>query len=155
MTSNLLLLKRHWKKAVRVERDPIPPITFSGYEWVRGEVGTYWSKYKTPESVVELKESVTLFCPGYSDKFIIEPCSDTDHVFLSSSENQPLFTFVYTTFFETHGFSLPFNNFVRSVLAAIIVAPTQLHPNSWAFMRAFENLCTRMNITPTAPIFLY
>lgn len=141
VTSNPPSPKRRRKKATRVKRNPPPPITLPGYECVKGKVGTYWSKYRTPESIAELKDLVSLFCPRYRDKFIIEPCSDTDHVFLAASAHLPPLPLYIKHFFDTLSLSFPFNKFERVVLTAINVAPSQLHPNSWAFMKAFQVLC--------------
>jgi len=35
------------------------------------------------------------------------------------------------------------------------VAPSQLHPNSWAFVRAFAILCHYLGHTPSVDVFLY
>ncbi|RDX67034.1 hypothetical protein CR513_54126, partial [Mucuna pruriens] len=49
----------------------------------------------------------------------------------------------------TLGLKLPFTSFERSVLRALNVAPSQLHPNSWAFVRAFELLCEDLGREPS------
>ncbi|MCI53733.1 hypothetical protein A2U01_0074980, partial [Trifolium medium] len=33
------------------------------------------------------------------------------------------------------------------------VAPSQLHPNSWAFIKAFEVMCLGLEVTPTVGVF--
>ncbi|RDX77098.1 hypothetical protein CR513_42827, partial [Mucuna pruriens] len=38
------------------------------------------------------------------------------------------------------GIKLPFTDFERAVLQVLNIAPTQLHPNSWAFVQVFELL---------------
>lgn len=50
---------------------------------------------------------------------------------------------------------LPFTNFKYGVLTKMNVSPTQLHPNSWAFMKIFSTLCDYLNIAPIANKFLY
>lgn len=35
------------------------------------------------------------------------------------------------------------------------MAPSQLHPNSWAMVRAFEILCLFFNIRPNVLVFFY
>ena len=35
------------------------------------------------------------------------------------------------------------------------MSPSQLHPNSWAMVRAFEILCPFFNIRPSVPVFLF
>ncbi|XP_020213764.1 uncharacterized protein LOC109797988 [Cajanus cajan] len=41
------------------------------------------------------------------------------------------------------------------VLRILNVAPTQLHPNSWAQMQAFNNLCRCIGVTPSPWLFLH
>jgi len=41
------------------------------------------------------------------------------------------------------------------VLRALNVAPTQLHPNSWAYMQAFRVLCQTLYLQPSTRAFLY
>ncbi|KOM43704.1 hypothetical protein LR48_Vigan05g130900 [Vigna angularis] len=41
------------------------------------------------------------------------------------------------------------------VLRELHVAPTQLHPNGWAFIQAFSSTCTTLALYPTPSAFLY
>ena len=41
------------------------------------------------------------------------------------------------------------------VLLLLNVAPTQLHPNSWAYLQAFRVLCRAMYLRPSPQSFLY
>ncbi|RDY07356.1 hypothetical protein CR513_08547, partial [Mucuna pruriens] len=50
---------------------------------------------------------------------------------------------------------LPFTHFERSVLHALNVVPTQLHPNGWAFVRAFELLCEDMGRVLSLGVFFW
>lgn len=83
------------------------------------------------------------------------PCSENEHVFLQSPSNEPHFTYVYKTFFEQIGITISFTPFECEVLRIMNVAPTQLHPNSWAFLKAFQILCGRIGMEATAPKFLF
>jgi len=65
------------------------------------------------------------------------------------------FTYMYVTLFEKLGLRLPFNTFEKELLTILNVSPCQLHPNSWAFIRAFQILCTHFGITPSSNMFLY
>lgn len=65
------------------------------------------------------------------------PCSHEDRVFLTALPVEPHFTYVYKTFFEHIGITLPFTQFECDILKIMNVAPSQLHPNSWAFFIAF------------------
>lgn len=51
--------------------------------------------------------------------------------------------------------TLPFFDFECKFLIEMNVAPNQLHPNSWAFMKAFSTLYHYLNITLIVNKFLY
>jgi len=50
---------------------------------------------------------------------------------------------------------LPFSGFERELLTEINVAPAQLHPNSWAFFKAFGILCGYFGQPPSVDVFLH
>ncbi|CAJ2629808.1 unnamed protein product [Trifolium pratense] len=60
---------------------------------------------------------------------------------------------MYEFVFKEMGLRLPFSPFAASVLKALQVAPSQLHPNSWSFIMGFEHLCTYRSVRPTLPLF--
>jgi len=49
---------------------------------------------------------------------------------------------------------LPFSRFESELLTEINVAPAQLHPNGWAFVKAFDILCGFFGRAPSVDIFL-
>jgi len=65
------------------------------------------------------------------------------------------FCFFYSTLFSKVGLRLPLNSFEKTLLTELNVAPAQLHPNSWAFIRAFHILCTHFGVVPSVNVFLY
>jgi len=50
---------------------------------------------------------------------------------------------------------LPLDGFTMGVLRALNVTPTQLHPNSWAYLQAFRILCQSLYLEPSPYAFLY
>ena len=50
---------------------------------------------------------------------------------------------------------LSFDEFTMGVLRLLNVAPTQLHPNSWAYLQAFRLLCMALYLQPSSRVFLY
>jgi len=50
---------------------------------------------------------------------------------------------------------LPLTGFERALLTKINVAPAQLHPNSWAFVRAFSILCNNFGHPHSVDVFLH
>ena len=76
-----------------------------------------------------------------SDAYIsVRPCTEGKPVCMDSraNEGEPFF-FFYQTVFKRIRQCLPFNSFERELLIEINVAPAQLHPNSWAFIRALSH----------------
>ncbi|RDX84951.1 hypothetical protein CR513_33927, partial [Mucuna pruriens] len=72
----------------------------------------------------------------------------------SSTEGKPCF-YLYDTLHSKLGIRLPFSHFERAVLQALNVAPTQLHPNGWAYVKAFELLCEDLGKAPSLSVFFW
>ena len=63
--------------------------------------------------------------------------------------------FMYTAVFKRLKLRLPFTWFERALLTEINVAPAQLYPNNWAFVRAFTILSNHLGYPPSMDVFLY
>ena len=50
---------------------------------------------------------------------------------------------------------MPFSNFEIQLLEVLHLAPTQLHPNGWAFAKAFERFCRVRNLFCSVRVFLH
>ena len=48
----------------------------------------------------------------------------------------------------------PFTWFEQTVLATLDVAPSQLHPNAWTFVRAYELMCLHLE-RPVSPLLFF
>jgi len=62
---------------------------------------------------------------------------------------------MYTTIFKRPRLRLPFSRFELALLTEINMAPAQLHPNSWAFVRAFTILYDHLGQPPSVDVFPY
>jgi hypothetical protein len=60
---------------------------------------------------------------------------------------------MYEIVFKHHGLRFPFSPFAIEVFKHLNLAPSQLHPNSMAFMIAFERLCNYHSVEPTVKLF--
>jgi len=68
----------------------------------------------------------------------VRPCTPGEPVYVDDQSNSgEAFFFFYQTVFKRICLRLPFSGFERELLTEINVAPAQLHPNSWAFIKAF------------------
>ena len=65
------------------------------------------------------------------------------------------FFYFYQVVFKTIGVRLPFSWFEKERLTEINVAPAQLYPNSWAFVKAFDVLFGFLGCAPSVDLFLH
>lgn len=63
------------------------------------------------------------------------------------------FTLIYETMFTKFTVKLPFTEFKCDVLWTLNIAPTQLHPNSWGFVKAFAILLRGLDSEPSIGCF--
>ena len=88
------------------------------------------------------------------DAIGIESCEMTDVVCSARSPTERPFIYMYSCLLSDLHVSLPFDNFMVGVLRALNVAPTQLHPNTWASIQAFRLICDVFRLSPTPSSFL-
>ncbi|GAU46762.1 hypothetical protein TSUD_92570 [Trifolium subterraneum] len=62
---------------------------------------------------------------------------------------------MYQIAFEHMGYKLPFSDFEVAVFRYLHLTPSQLHPNSLAFIRAFEMTAAYLGFLPTIPLFFH
>ncbi|PNX61748.1 hypothetical protein L195_g052616, partial [Trifolium pratense] len=62
---------------------------------------------------------------------------------------------MYELAFRELGYKLPFNDFEAEVFGRLKVAPSQLHPNAMAFIRAYQVLCRYLEVEATVPLFFH
>jgi hypothetical protein len=60
---------------------------------------------------------------------------------------------MYTVVLEEFSVKIPFSPFEMDVLKYLNVPPTQIRPNSWAFIRGFEILCKSLGLEPSVGVF--
>jgi hypothetical protein len=84
---------------------------------------------------------------------VLEPVREGEYV-TSTHTTGPPFFYMYTHFIKDFNLYFPFTSFQASMLRALNIAPTQLHPNSWAFIKAFELICFGLDIyEPSVAVF--
>jgi len=85
----------------------------------------------------------------------LERVSAIDRVCHGQEGATEKFFYMYMCHFSQLHVRLPLDDFTMGVLWALNVAPTQLHPNSWAYLQAFHILCQSLYLEPTPYAFLY
>ena len=78
------------------------------------------------------------FHKEHDSKVAVLPCFPDEPICVDDKGNNGEFCFLYATFFKKMKLRLPFTRFERELLTELDIAPAQLHPNSWAFVRAFQ-----------------
>jgi len=97
---------------------------------------TMSKRYKSHVKPVESREGKPIYCDEFSDP-------------------EGPFCFFYATFFKKVLLHLPLSIFEKEFLTELNVAPSQLHPNIWAFIHVFIILCAQFGISSSIEVFLY
>jgi len=101
------------------------------------------------------KENLS-FSKEHDDKVVVRPCPPGEPICTDDqgSDDTP-FCFIYTTMFKKVKLRFPFTRFERELLTELDIAPTQLHPNSWAFVWAYQIICADLGHPASVDVFLY
>ncbi|MED6181814.1 hypothetical protein PIB30_022843 [Stylosanthes scabra] len=125
------------------------------YGWVDAEVFAQ-SSMITSNELPELHREIRLTGDVASERdFVLEAAGPSDRLPLQAPEDRTHFLWVYVELFTRLGVRLPFTDFQREVLARCRVADSQLHLNSWGFLRTFERVCLYFGFRPSWRTFLY
>ncbi|RDX71497.1 hypothetical protein CR513_49145, partial [Mucuna pruriens] len=122
------------------------------YAWVDDEVKKTFTQLNRSSSLLGMAKAI---CQKGAWSVRVSPCRAGESVNISSSSDEKPFFYLYDTLHSKLGIRLPFSHFERAVLQALNVAPTQLHPNSWAYVRAFELLCEDLKRASSLGVFFW
>ncbi|RDX88960.1 hypothetical protein CR513_29371, partial [Mucuna pruriens] len=120
-----------------------------------------WVDYEVKKISSVLTRSSTLLgmakaiCQRGPWSVSVSPCRHGEAVCTTSPAGGKPYFYLYDSLHSKLGVKLPFTHFERAVLQALNVAPTQLHPNSRTFVRAFELLCEDLGKAPTLGVFFW
>ncbi|KOM35252.1 hypothetical protein LR48_Vigan02g140200 [Vigna angularis] len=127
-----------------------------GYDWVPHKVRQISSTFYHRRPFRDLASSVCLVKAAEdASHFKLAVCQMIERVCHGRGNYPTDFFYAYATMFKDLKVLLPFSYFQMSVLRELNVAPTQLHPNGWAFMQAFSAVCIGLALYPTPGAFLY
>ena len=105
------------------------------------------------EEPLEAESSFSLDGMGEIPFSVVGRIEDWEVVLLSASDRvcseyeNHVFP-MYEVVFRDMGFHLPFSEFQREVFRWSKLSPSQMHPNSYAFIRAFELVCQHLAPPP-------
>jgi hypothetical protein len=110
------------------------------------------SKYYSLDSVETLRGAIKFSGSGKECDVVVEPVCADDLVTVVNP-NPPHYFLMYGVVVQTFNLWFPFTSFEVSLLHTLNVAPVQLHPNSWGFVKAYEIVCFALGLTPSIGIF--
>ncbi|MED6181121.1 hypothetical protein PIB30_016652 [Stylosanthes scabra] len=125
----------------------------AGYEWVNDVVWCIPSNFVDVEGVRHLGPPSSWVREGEESNIEFLPCVLSERVCHKGLSGG--WFFMYTCVLLEIGVRFPFTPFECAVLRQINCAPSQIHPNSWGFMRAFEILMEYLEEKPSVEVFFH
>lgn len=123
---------------------------------VTSKVKTRFSKFKDTKSLMGLITSNTFRNDDQDAYLDIVPCAPNEPCCFGKPDTDGKnHTYFFENIFSDLKYRLPLSDITCSVLTLLNVAPTQLHCNSWAYVKAFEFLYQTLGIEPTSNRFFY
>jgi hypothetical protein len=110
------------------------------------------SKFCSPDSVQTLRGAIRLSGSGREQDVIVEPVGKGDLVTMVNS-SPPHNFLMYGVVVQTFNLWFPFTQFEVSFLRTLNIAPVQLHPNSWGFVKGYQIVCLALGLPPSIGVF--
>ncbi|GAU46914.1 hypothetical protein TSUD_402950 [Trifolium subterraneum] len=118
--------------------------------WVADDPRTTPSKFEFEENFPEdLFTDIEI--PGHADWEVRIPGANQRICTTFKNGGFPM----YQIAFEHMGLRLPFTDLEMAIFNHLEICPSQLHPNSLAFIRAFEIVAAYLELAPTVPLFFH
>ncbi|QCD79450.1 hypothetical protein DEO72_LG1g3091 [Vigna unguiculata] len=149
------------KTVTEVREDPPEEIVESnrpakaGYEWIAADVHNQSSLFRWCRLLNSWLNCTPVIAKGVDYGIIsLERVSAIERLYHGQEGATEKFFYMYMCHFSQLLVRLPLDDFTMGVLCELNVAPTQLHPNSWAYLQAFRVLCQSLYLRPSPPAFL-
>ena len=127
----------------------------SDMEVFSDDVQSYTCIYCYQAKVNLFRSKNAISSTGREEDIILAPCSPGKIVCVLRPKGVKEIFHMYGAILEEFGVKIPFTLFQMDVLHLLNVAPTQIRPNSWAFIHAFEILCEALDTVPSAGAFFH
>ena len=128
----------------------------AGYEWIAADVRNQSSLFRWSCLLNSWLNCTPVIAKGVNRGIVsLERVSAIEHVCHSQEGATEKFFYMYMCHFSQLHVRLPLDDFTTGVLRELNVVPTQLHPNSWAYMQAFHVLCQSLYLQHSPLAFLY
>ncbi|KAJ1406918.1 hypothetical protein SESBI_24732 [Sesbania bispinosa] len=114
------------------------------------DVADHTSRYTSVSSIVNFRKHAVITSLDLDKTILIKPCNEHERICDSYlvDHSVALYTYLYDTFFTKLNLRVPFSAFEKSLLHILNIPPSQLHPNSWAFVRAYQIMCRHYSLVP-------
>ncbi|QCE00308.1 hypothetical protein DEO72_LG7g1598 [Vigna unguiculata] len=127
-----------------------------GYEWAPYEPPTHATRFRWGNDLGDLVERTKVFGDEVEDGFLrVKVWANNERVCHGKEGAKLDFFYVYACLFHDLGLTVSFADWQMAVLREIRCAPTQIHPNAWASMQAFDVLYRAAGLTATMSLFLH
>jgi len=132
-----------------------PSITNPEYSWVHGNVDNHASIFDTRDKLDQFVYVYPDCEDSVLDYAVAKPCRARERVYMKPRADSYDFSYVYEFMFKEYSMTFPLTDFEAKMLSLMNIAPSQLHPNSWAFLRCFELVCGHLGFEPSFSVFTY
>lgn len=121
------------------------------------EVRVEYSLYTNVPDVNLFRSKFNISSTGHEeDVVVLLSCDEDERVCdQETSGEQDESYLMYMAVLEEFGVKIPFTSLEMDVLKFLNVAPSQIRPNSWAFIRGFEILCKALSLEPSVGVFFH
>jgi len=128
---------------------------YPGYEWVDPRVKLPLSPFTRSAELVALRKWADIRADIVDDRIVsVERVRKGDSVCHKREGHSHDFFYMYATLVTDLHVCVSFDDFTMGVLRVLNVAPSQLHPNSWAALQAFILDCRVLPLKPSPQVFL-
>jgi len=151
----------HIERTVEIREDPPEELVESswpakaGYEWVAANVRTQYSIFRWSRLLKSWLNCTLIFEKGARRDIVVpERVNVVECICHGRDRVAEEFFYMYMCHFSQLHIRLRFDEFTMGVLRLLNVDPTQLHPNSWAYLQAFRMLCMALYFGVEAEVVL-
>lgn len=125
-----------------------------GGSFVDAEMLSYKNNSVKHNDIEKLLAKRNVSSTRNEEDVILEVCEESEVVCLFHPKGVgEEFFYFYLRVLDNFKIHFPFTDFEADILTTLNIAPVQLRPNGWGFIKAFEFMCEALNINPTLAIF--
>ena len=132
-----------------------PSITDPEYSWVPGDVDKHFFVFDTRDKLDQFVSVYPVCEDSVFDYTVAKPCRARERVYMKPRVDSYDFCYVYEFMFKEYFMTFPLIDFEAGMLSLMNIAPSQLHPNIWAFLTCFELVYNHLGFEPSLNVFTY